>query len=136
MFFVGLNKETAEIEKWLDGYFNYDDKEFRYAVILAKSGNGKTFFSDYLSHLFKTTIFHITPFDIQSSEDINNTIKSLNLSNIFETRERKIIYVDDFDLFHWSYRPKLLELPKDTQPSNPLFQIGISYSLLSRTETN
>lgn len=111
MFFAGLNADTRLVEKWLDDYINYDDKEYKYAIIQAKSGNGKTYFTEYLSKQLNASIFSISPFDIQSNDDMNNTIKSLNLSNIFTDTDKKIIVIDDFDLFHWRYRQNLLSLP-------------------------
>ena len=130
MFFAGLNADTRLVEKWLDDYLNYDNKEYKYAIIQAKSGNGKTYFTEYLSKQFNTSIFSISPFDIQSAGDINNIIKSLNLSNIFTDTDKKIIVIDDFDLFHWSYRNQLLVLP-DTSIYPIIYTIS-NYSFVNK----
>jgi len=111
--FVGYTSNIRDLENWLSDFFDNKNRENNYAIVVGKSGNGKTYLVEKLANRFKSQLFRITPDDIQDNNDINNVIKSLNLYNPLEGSRRKIILIDDIDEFYYVYRNRLIkDLPR------------------------
>jgi hypothetical protein len=107
--FVGNLNEVQSLYDWLNGFYNHF-KNSNYVLLIASSGNGKSFLPKLLSQEFESELFEIQPSMITSSNDMNNILKSINISSL--DYKRKLILIDDFDEFHFSYKKDLCSIPE------------------------
>jgi len=124
---VGNTKPLHQLCDWLNKYYNTDETDIpAYAIIYGSSGNGKTFIVENIAESMKVELFRITPFDIETTDDLNNIIKSLNMKTL-QGSSYKLICIDDIDEYKSSYTQKLLELCKISK--NPIIYTTKTYSL-------
>ena len=101
---IGTNAKI-KIVKWINDYI--DGKHNKFLVLYGQSGNGKTFLIKLLAKEAGMEVFTIEPENVNTQEDLNTVIKSINSS--FGER---LILVDDFDFLKPKFRKKLQEIPK------------------------
>lgn len=80
---------------------NVDIKD--YVFLYGSSGNGKSYLPELLANSFEVELFRITPLDIQSTNDLNNVIKSINMGTLSGKRH-KIVLIDDIDEYSNHYK--------------------------------
>jgi len=107
--FIGNRNEVQCLYDWLKDFYK-GFKQTNYAVIIASSGNGKSFLLKLLANEFDADLLRIQPFSIETKTDLNNYIKSINIDAI--DYKRKLIAIDDFDDFHFRYKSGLLSIPE------------------------
>lgn len=112
--FVGNYNEVNGLKNWLDKFYNNGDKEHNYVIVVGTSGNGKSLVPELLAKEFNVELFSVRPASITSKDDLNNIIKSINISPLdFDEKPReKLILIDDFDEFHYKYKKGLLSIPE------------------------
>ena len=86
---------------------NVDIKD--YVFLYANSGNGKSYLPELLANSFEVDLFRITPLDIQSTNNLNEIIKSINMETL-SGRKHKIILIDDVDEYGSRYKMGLYEI--------------------------
>lgn len=107
--FIGnKNKVQFLYNRLLDFYRG--TRETNYIIIIGNSGNGKTLLAELLAKELKAELFRIQPFLIESNDDLNNFIKSVNIDSL--DYKRKLILIDDIDDFHFIYKKGLLSIPE------------------------
>ena len=117
MHILGKNESILQLMDWVKNFYS-GDREFHHAILLSNSGDGKTFLCSEIAKENNATIFRITPEDVTSSDDINQLVKSINLTDMFDNSTKKLIVIDDFDEFKWNYRDKLSDIP--SQSNHPV----------------
>lgn len=124
------NQDTIEIlVDWLNIYYHQPTKEIsNYAVLFGSTGNGKTYIPTVLAKEFGVERFRVTADDIESSEDINQILKSINMATL-DGAKHKLILIDDIDMYHTRYQTKLFEVGKISK--NPVIYTSSTYILPS-----
>jgi len=89
--------------------FDYTRK--KYIIIYGESGNGKTYICKYFAEKYGVDLFTITPEDILDDNDLNNYVKSINLSSL--DGGSKIILIDDFNEFAGAFGKRVLRTIKE-----------------------
>ena len=112
--FVGNQNEVRGIIDWLDNFYNKGIKESNYIILVGTSGNGKSLIPELLAKKFNVELFSIAPYSITSGDDLNNIIKSINISPLdFDEKPReKLILIDDIDEHHFRYKKRLYAIPE------------------------
>ena len=128
--FLG-NKETVIVlADWLSTYYHQPTKEIpNYAILFGSSGNGKSYLPTILAKEFGVELFHITPLDMASNDNLNNVIKSINSATL-DNAKFKLILIDDIDTysnFPIRYKSRLIEVGKMSK--NPVIYTSGTYSL-------
>jgi len=109
--FVGNDIQLHKICDWLTNKYHTDSDDIaKYAIIHGFSGNGKTFLGEVLADVFKVELYRITPFEIESEDDLNEAIKSINIKTLTGKKHR-LIFIDDIDEFSYKQRKKLYTIP-------------------------
>jgi len=75
----------------------------KYMFLYGSSGNGKSYLPKLLANSFEVELFKITPLDIQSTADLNEIIKSINIGTL-SGKKRKIVLIDDIDEYNNRYK--------------------------------
>lgn len=86
---------------------NVDIKD--YVFLYGNSGNGKSYLPELLANSFDVELFRITPLDIQSTNNLNEIIKSINMGTL-SGKKHKIILIDDVDEYSSRYKIGLYEI--------------------------
>lgn len=109
--FVGNSISIHKICDWLTKKYHKEDNKLpKYAVIHGFSGNGKSYLGKLLANTFKVELYKIAPYDINSDEDLNQAIKSINIKTL-TGQEHRLILIDDLDEFTYKQRTTLYEIP-------------------------
>lgn len=95
----------ANPNHWFD---EFNPQHFKFALITADSGNGKTYLGELLSKDFNVELFNINPANLINDDDMNNFFKSINMQTL--DNRKKLIFIDDLDEFPSKYRKKLIDL--------------------------
>lgn len=95
----------ANPNHWFD---EFNPQHFKFALITADSGNGKTYLCELLSKDFNVELFNINPSNLSNNDDMNNFLKSINMQTL--DNRKKLIFIDDLDEFSSKYRKKLIDL--------------------------
>jgi hypothetical protein len=95
--FIGDFNHVNRLISWLSNFYS-GNRSIRFASIIARSGNGKTFLVELLALDFNVELFHIIPERVICEDDIFNYIKSLNLAPL--DGRLKLILIDDIDEFY------------------------------------
>jgi len=116
------NKEKY-IKKFSDELNNYFDEKTgkikNYCILHGTSGCGKTYLVKLLAKEYKMDLLHITPLDINSNEDMNNFIKSVNITALFGNKV-KLILVDDIKEYISVYRKELYKIGMEGKSNHPI----------------
>ena len=115
--FIGSNNiDTIQVlVEWINSCYRAKDTvETNYAILYGDSGNGKTFLIQLLAELFHLELFRVTPFDIESGQDIYDILKSVNITTL-QGKKHRIILVDDFHDFKKNYQNQLLKIKDISQ---------------------
>ena len=80
-----------------------------YVFLYGNSGNGKSYLPELLANSFEVELFRITPLDIQSTNNLNEIIKSINMGTL-SGKKHKIILIDDVDEYSSRYKMGLYEI--------------------------
>jgi len=109
--FACMYSTDTKAKNWLEKFYtsSIDTTKESFIELYGKSGNGKTFLVELLAKYFNAELLRITPYDINSTEDVYQFIKSVNLQSI-DGKERKIILLDDFDELQSRYQKKLSDI--------------------------
>lgn len=130
--FIGNKSVTFKITKWLNDFFS-KSTNIKYCILYGASGCGKTTLVKLLAEEYKIDLLNVTPSDINNKDDMNNIIKSVNITSL-DGSKYKLILIDDIDEYQLSYRKKLYEIGLEKKSINPI--IYTSHSLqLSRDFT-
>jgi len=108
--FVGNKEAISKIINWLNACYHNEIRETNYVVLQGVSGNGKTELVLLLAKSFDVALFRITPSDIENQQDLNDFIKSVNITTL-EGKKHKLILIDDLDDYSKENQKKLFELP-------------------------
>jgi len=104
----GNGKSKAILISWLDEFFHSKNNNTKmFAVIIGRTGNGKTSLVQALAEEYNVDLYRITVEDIFSSKDFNTCIKCLNLEKL-EGKNAKIILFDDF--YELPFKSKIVSL--------------------------
>ncbi len=117
--FVGNFNQINALLYWLNirygantdstHWFNaFNPKDFKYALIMSNSGNGKSYLTELLAKDFNVELFTINPLNLTNENEMNNFIKSINMQTL--SGKQKIIFIDDLDDFPINYKKKLIEI--------------------------
>lgn len=124
--FVGNFETKNTIVEWLNIWYHKGNTGLPlYAILFGTSGNGKTFLPTILSDMFGVELVRITPFDIQSMNDLYDFIKTIN-SMTLEGTSYKLILIDDIDEYPAKYQTILFEEAKTNK--YPIIFTSTSYS--------
>jgi len=118
----------------LKNYFHETGKIKKYCVLHGTSGCGKTYLAELLAKEYKIDLLHITPFDINNREDINNFIKSVNIKALFGD-DFKLILIDDIQEYRYVYRKELYNIGLEGRSNHPIIYTsrnlsGIPYDFM------
>ena len=104
----GNGKSKTLLISWLDGFFHSKNNKTKpFAVIIGRTGNGKTSLVQALAEGYNVDLYRITVEDILSSKDFNTCVKSLNLEKL-DGKNAKIILFDDF--YELPFKSKIVSL--------------------------
>jgi len=115
------NKEKyiKKFSNELKNYFDETGKIKNYCILHGTSGCGKTYLAELLAKEYKIDLLHITPLDINSREDINNFIKSVNIKALFGG-DFKLILIDDIQEYRYVYRKELYNIGLEGRSNHPI----------------
>ena len=108
--FIGNKEAISKVGNWLNACYHNEIRETNYIVLQGNSGNGKTELVLLLANSFDVALFRINPSDIENQQDLNDFIKSVNITTL-EGKKHKLILIDDLDDYSKDYQKKLYELP-------------------------
>lgn len=124
--FAGNFSQINAIMYWLNRFYGGDcdnsywfdefidgPKSNKFILIIADSGNGKTYLPELISKDFKIELLHITPFDINNGDDLNNFIKSINMMTL--DGKEKLVLIDDIDEYYSTYKNKLISIKEHSR---------------------
>jgi len=98
--YISNNKPKTKIIKWLNEYYhNKTNKTSKYIILYGDHGNGKTTLVEELAKQFNVDLLKITAEDINTKDELNKTLKSINLNRLGNTKSQKLILVDDIQEF-------------------------------------
>ena len=101
--FIGNDVVVSKLVAWLGEFFHpvctagLNSTTKSHAIIVGKSGNGKTSLVYALANGFHVPILHITPDDVKTKEQLNRFKKELNTIPLNSNTEHKIVLIDDIE---------------------------------------
>lgn len=107
--FVGKQSDIQFFYNWLRSFYR-GNTETNYAIIIGRSGNGKTLLLKLLAKELEAELFRVHPLSVESKEDLDSIIKSINLDSL--DHKRKLILIDDMDEYHSNYKKGLFFIPE------------------------
>jgi len=120
--FIGNADQIDKMVAWLNDYY-CGNRKIKFVLIVADTGNGKSYLVHLLSEEYNVEMFEINPLSIRCEYDLNNIIKSINLAPL--DGRQKLIIIDGIDEFEKIYVTKLLEVRKIS--ISPIIYIAIKH---------